>query len=60
VVLVVGFFTLLGLARAGASCSGISARRRAGQPRSGSSVKLLSAVWAFMALTLAMAVLAPP
>jgi multicomponent K+:H+ antiporter subunit D len=31
-----------------------------GNPSSGSSLKLLSAVWAFMALTLAMAVLASP
>ena len=61
VVLSVGFFTIVGLARAGVIVFWhIQPDEGQGNPGSGSSVKLLSAVWAFMALTLAMAVLASP
>ncbi len=60
-VLVVGFFTIVGLARAGVIVFWhVQPEEGKGQPGAGSSVKLLSAVWAFMALTLAMAVLASP
>jgi multicomponent K+:H+ antiporter subunit D len=63
VVLSVGFLTIVGLARAGVivfwhvqpepgDVSGVAP--------SGSSPKLLSAVWAFMAVTVAIAVLASP
>jgi multicomponent K+:H+ antiporter subunit D len=59
VVLVVGFLTIVGLARAGvivfwhvqpAASAGVS----------GSSARLLAPVWAFMALTVALAALASP
>ncbi|MBT9552437.1 MAG: monovalent cation/H+ antiporter subunit D [Hydrogenophaga sp.] len=61
VVLLVGFFTIVGLARAGVivfwhvqpEAGGVAST-------SGSSVKLLSAAWAFMAVTVALAVLASP
>jgi multicomponent K+:H+ antiporter subunit D len=61
VVLTVGFFTIVGLARAGVIVFWhVQPDEGTGNSSSGSSVKLLSAVWAFMALTLAMAVLASP
>jgi multicomponent K+:H+ antiporter subunit D len=61
VVLTVGFFTIVGLARAGVIVFWhVQPDEGTGNPSSGSSLKLLSAVWAFMALTLAMAVLASP
>ena len=61
VVLSVGFFTIVGLARAGVIVFWhVQPDEGRGEPSSGSSVKLLSAVWSFMALTLAMAVLASP
>jgi multicomponent K+:H+ antiporter subunit D len=61
VVLSVGFFTIVGLARAGVIVFWhIQPDEGQGNPSSGSSVKLLSAVWSFMALTLAVAVLASP
>jgi multicomponent K+:H+ antiporter subunit D len=61
VVLCVGFFTIVGLARAGVILFWhVQPDPDEAQSNSGSSAKLLSAVWAFMALTLAMAVLASP
>jgi multicomponent K+:H+ antiporter subunit D len=60
VVLVVGFFTIVGLARAGAIVFWHVQPEGAPVNASGSSLKLLSAVWAFMGITLAMAVLASP
>jgi multicomponent K+:H+ antiporter subunit D len=61
VVLTVGFFTIIGLARAGVIVFWhVQPEEGEGNPGSGASLKLLSAVWAFMALTLAMAVLASP
>jgi multicomponent K+:H+ antiporter subunit D len=61
VVLSVGFFTIVGLARAGVILFWhVQPEPDEAQGNAGSSPKLLSAVWAFMALTLAMAVLASP
>jgi multicomponent K+:H+ antiporter subunit D len=61
VVLVVGFFSIVGLARAGVILFWhTQPEPDAAQSGSGSSLQLLSAVWVFMALTLAMAVLASP
>ncbi len=61
VVLCVGFFTIVGLARAGVILFWhVQPEPDETQSNSGSSAKLLSAVWAFMAMTLAMAVLASP
>lgn len=61
VVLCVGFFTIVGLARAGVILFWhVQPDPDEAQSNSGSSAKLLSAVWALMALTLAMAVLASP
>jgi multicomponent K+:H+ antiporter subunit D len=61
VVLSVGFFTIVGLARAGVVLFWhVQPEPDERQGNAGSSPKLLSAVWAFMALTLAMAVLASP
>jgi multicomponent K+:H+ antiporter subunit D len=61
VVLSVGFFTIVGLARAGVVLFWhVQPEPDEAQGNSGSSPKLLSAVWAFMALTVAMAVLASP
>jgi multicomponent K+:H+ antiporter subunit D len=61
VVLTVGFFTIIGLARAGVIVFWhVQPEEGKGGASSGSSLKLLSAVWVFMALTLAMAVLASP
>jgi multicomponent K+:H+ antiporter subunit D len=61
VVLCVGFFTIVGLARAGVILFWhVQPDPDEAQSNSGSSAKLLSAVWVFMALTLAMAVLASP
>lgn len=61
VVLCVGFFTIVGLARAGVILFWhVQPEPDEAQSNSGSSAKLLSAVWAFMAMTLAMAVLASP
>ncbi len=59
VVLAVGFFTIVGLARAGVVVFW-HVQPQAPTPAAGSSVKLLSAPWAFMAMTVAMAVLASP
>jgi multicomponent K+:H+ antiporter subunit D len=58
VVLVVGFLTIVGLARAGVIVFWhVQPSAAAG---SGSSGRLLAPVWAFMALTVALAVLASP
>ncbi len=63
VVLSVGFLTIVGLARAGVIVFWHvqpEPSDAVGMAPSGSSPKLLSAVWAFMAVTVAMAVLASP
>ena len=60
VVLVVGFFTIVGLARAGVIVFWHLQPEPEAVAPSGSSLKLLSAAWAFMALTLALALLASP
>ncbi|HEX5738414.1 MAG TPA: monovalent cation/H+ antiporter subunit D [Hydrogenophaga sp.] len=60
VVLTVGFFTIVGLARAGVIVFWHVQPEGAPEYTSGSSPKLLSAVWAFMIITVAMAVLASP
>ena len=61
VVLSVGFMSLVGLARAGVIVFWhVQAEGEPHAASSGASVKLLSAVWAFMALTLALAVMASP
>jgi multicomponent K+:H+ antiporter subunit D len=60
VVLAVGFFTIVGLARAGVIVFWHVQPEGAPANASGSSPKLLSAVWAFMFITVAMAVLASP
>jgi multicomponent K+:H+ antiporter subunit D len=61
VVLVVGFFTIVGLARAGVIVFWhIQPDGELPSVASGSSAKLLSAAWAFMAITVALAVLASP
>ena len=60
VVLAVGFFTIVGLARAGVIVFWHVQPEDAPPDVSGSSTKLLSAVWAFMAITVVMAVLASP
>lgn len=62
VVLGVGFLTLVGLARAGVIVFWHVQPDAEAAPTasSGSSVKLLSATWALMALTVALAVLASP
>jgi multicomponent K+:H+ antiporter subunit D len=61
VVLLVGFFSIIGLARAGVIVFW-HVQPDASDPgaASGSSLKLLSAAWAFMAITVALAVLASP
>ena len=61
VVLTVGFFSIVGLARAGVVVFWhVQPDAGDAMPRSGSSGKLLSAIWAFMAMTVVMAVLASP
>ena len=61
VVLAVGFASIVGLARAGVVVFWhIKPNANEAEPGAGASVKLLSAVWALMALTLAMAVWASP
>ena len=60
VVLTVGFFTIVGLARAGVIVFWHVQPAPSGGAVSGGSVKLLSAVWAFMVLTVALAVMAAP
>ncbi|MCU0761418.1 MAG: monovalent cation/H+ antiporter subunit D [Hydrogenophaga sp.] len=60
VVLTVGFFTIVGLARAGVIVFWHVQPDGAPHAASGSSQKLLTAVWAFMAITVLMAVLASP
>ena len=59
VVLGVGFLTIVGLARAGVIVFW-HVQPAGGTVTSGSSRRLLTPVWAFMALTLALAVLASP
>lgn len=59
VVLVVGFLTMVGLARAGAIVFW-HVQPTADTNAAGSSQQLLAPVWAFMALTLALAVFASP
>jgi multicomponent K+:H+ antiporter subunit D len=59
VVLVVGFLTIVGLARAGAIVFW-HVQPTTDTSASGSSQRLLAPVWAFMALTLALAVFASP
>ena len=60
VVLVVGFFSIVGLARAGVVVFWHVQPTQDGPSAGGSSLKLLSAVWAIMLMTVAMAVLASP
>ncbi|PZO17569.1 MAG: monovalent cation/H+ antiporter subunit D [Burkholderiales bacterium] len=61
VVLVVGFFSIVGLARAGVVVFWhVQPEQGTDAGASGSSLKLLSAVWAIMLMTVAMAVLASP
>jgi multicomponent K+:H+ antiporter subunit D len=61
VVLTVGFFSIIGLARAGVVVFWhIQPEEGQGAPGAGSSLKLLSATWVFMVLTVLMAVLASP
>ena len=61
VVLLVGFFTIVGLARAGVIVFWhVQPDEGAADVVSGASAKLLSAAWAFMAITVALAVLASP
>lgn len=61
VVLVVGFFSIVGLARAGVVVFWhVQPAQDENQGASGSSLKLLSAVWVIMLMTVAMAVLASP
>ena len=60
VVLVVGFFSIVGLARAGVVVFWHVQPAQDGVGTSGTSLKLLSAVWAIMLMTVAMAVLASP
>jgi len=61
VVLVVGFLSIVGLARAGVVVFWhVQPDAGSRDDPSGSSLKLLSATWAFMAVTVAMAVLASP
>ena len=60
VVLVVGFFSIVGLARAGVVVFWHVQPAQDDAGASGSSLKLLSAVWAIMLMTVAMAVLASP
>jgi multicomponent K+:H+ antiporter subunit D len=61
VVLVVGFFTIVGLARAGVVVFWHVQPDDAGRAvRVSSGQAMLAPVWAFMALTVAMAVLASP
>ncbi|HRK37954.1 MAG TPA: monovalent cation/H+ antiporter subunit D [Burkholderiaceae bacterium] len=59
VVLTVGFFTIIGLARAGVVVFW-HVQPVADGPAAGSSLKLLSAAWVFMALTVVLAVVAEP
>lgn len=60
VVLLVGFFSIVGLARAGVVVFWHVQPAQDGAGASGSSFKLLSAVWAIMLMTVVMAVLASP
>lgn len=60
VVLMVGFFSIVGLARAGVVVFWHVQPEQDGAVTSGASLKLLSAVWAIMLMTVAMAVLASP
>ncbi|MBA4254958.1 MAG: monovalent cation/H+ antiporter subunit D [Polaromonas sp.] len=61
VVLTVGFFSIIGLARAGVVVFWhVQPEEGQGTPGAGSSLKLLSATWVFMVLTVLMAVLASP
>ncbi|MDZ4279861.1 MAG: proton-conducting transporter membrane subunit, partial [Hydrogenophaga sp.] len=60
VVLVVGFFSIVGLARAGVVVFWHVQPAQDGVGTSGTSLKLLSAVWAIMLMTVFMAVLASP
>ncbi|MFP5325278.1 MAG: monovalent cation/H+ antiporter subunit D [Gammaproteobacteria bacterium] len=61
VVLVVGFLTIVGLARAGVIVFWhVQPDDRVQGSPAGASAKLLSSVWAFMGLTVALAVLASP
>jgi multicomponent K+:H+ antiporter subunit D len=60
-VVLLGFFSIVGLARAGVIVFWhVQVEEAASRSGSGASVKLLSAVWIFMALTLALAALASP
>ena len=60
VVLLVGFFSIVGLARAGVVVFWHVQPAQDDVGTSGSSLKLLSAVWAIMLMTVLMAVLASP
>ncbi len=61
VVLTVGFFSIVGLARAGVVVFWhVQPEEGRGAPSAGTSLKLLSATWVFMVLTVLMAVFASP
>lgn len=61
IVLSVGFLSLVGLARAGVIVFWhVQVEGEPGPSASGSSLKLLSSAWAFMALTVLLAVMASP
>jgi multicomponent K+:H+ antiporter subunit D len=60
VVLVVGFLSMVGLARAGVVLFWHVQPSSNGHSASGSSAKMLSATWVFMAMTVALAVVAAP
>jgi multicomponent K+:H+ antiporter subunit D len=60
VVLLVGFLSMVGLARAGVILFWHVQAESAVNAASGTSAKLLLAVWAFMAMTVALAVGAAP
>ena len=60
VVLGVGFLSIVGLARAGVVLFWHLQPAPTGHAAAGSSLKMLSATWAFMAMTVVLAVVASP
>ena len=60
VVLLVGFLSMVGLARAGVILFWHVQPHDAANASAGSSVKMLSSVWAFMLMTVFLAVIAAP
>jgi multicomponent K+:H+ antiporter subunit D len=60
VVLLVGFLSMVGLARAGVILFWHVQPASAANAASGTSTKLLLSVWAFMGMTVALAVVASP